>query len=144
VGGSGYRQDVWYRSTSKSVFSVNYHVIWRPKYRRRVLVGPVERRLKAIIAGVTPSGGVVIEVQTMPDHVHLLVEVPAQVSPSWLVQILKGRSSRLLRGEFPHLARMRCVWSPLWFIFTVGGASLGLVRRCVENQQVVAARKRAG
>jgi putative transposase len=116
------------------VFSVKYHVISRPKYGRRVLVGPVERRLKEIIAGVVAEvDGVVIEVETMPDHVHLLVEVPLQVSPS-----------RLLRREFPHLARMRCVWSPLWFICTVGGARLGVVRRSVENQQVVAARKRAG
>ena len=127
------------------MFSVKYHVIWCPKYRRRVLVGPVERRLKEIIAEVVVEfDGVVIEVETMPDHVHLLVEVPPQVAPSRLVQILKGRSSRLLRREFPHLARMRCLWSPSWFIFTVGGAPLDGVRRYVENQKVAAARKRAG
>ena len=127
------------------MFSAKYHVIWCPKYRRRVLVGPVERRLKEIIAEVVVEfDGVVIEVETMPDHVHLLVEVPPQVAPSRLVQILKGRSSRLLRREFPHLARMRCLWSPSWFIFTVGGAPLDGVRRYVENQKVAAARKRAG
>jgi putative transposase len=127
------------------VFSVKYHVIWCPKYRRRVLVDPVERRLKEIIAEVVVEfDGVVIEVETMPDHVHLLVEVPPQVAPSRLVQILKGRSSRLLRREFPHLARMRCLWSPSWFISTVGGAPLDVVRRYVENQKVAAARKRAG
>lgn len=133
-----------YRSTSKSVFSVKYHVIWCPKYRRRVLVGHVERRLKEIAQVVAEFGGVVIGVETMPDHVHLLVEVPPQVASSRLVQILKGRSSRLLRTEFPHLARMRCLWSPSWFISTVGGAPLEVVRRYVENQKVAAARKRAG
>jgi putative transposase len=120
-------------------------VIWCPKYRRCVLVGPVDRRLKEIIAEVVAEfWGVVIEVETMPDDVHLVVEVPPQVAPSRLVQILKGRSSCLLRREFPHLARMRCLWSPSWFISTVGGAPLDVVRRYVENQKVAAARKQAG
>lgn len=65
------------------------------------------------------------------------------MAPSRLVQILKGRSSRLLRSEFTHLARMRCLWSPSWFVCTVGGAPLEVVRRYVENQKVAAARKRA-
>lgn len=131
-----------YRSTRKAVFSVKYHVIWCPKYRRRVLGGAVERRLKQIIDEVVAEfDGMVIEVETMPDHVHLLVELPPQVAVSKLVQILKGRSSRRLRQEFPHLARMKCLWSPSWFVATVGGAPLEVVRRYVENQKLAAARK---
>ena len=136
-----------YRSTRKAVFSVKYHVIWCPKHRRRVLGGAVEVRLKQIINEVVAEfGGMVIEVETMPDHVHLLVEVPPQVAVSKLVQILKGRSSRRLRQEFPHLAPMKCLWSPSWFVSTVGGAPLEVVRRYVENQKLAAARtqRRAG
>ncbi|MEX3650952.1 IS200/IS605 family transposase, partial [Mycolicibacterium porcinum] len=108
-----------YRSTRKAVFSVKYHVIWYPKYRRDVLRGPIQTRLKQIIAEVVAEfDGRVIEVETMPDHVHLLVELPPQVAVSKLVQILKGRSSRRLRQEFPHLARMKCLWSPSWFVST--------------------------
>lgn len=77
-----------YRSTRKAVFSVRYHVIWRPKY-----------------------------------------------------QILKGRSSRLLRSEFRHLARMKCWWSPSRFVSTVGGAPLEMVRQYVESQKLADARK---
>lgn len=132
-----------YRSTHKAVFSVEYHVIWCPKYRRRVLGGAAELRLKQIIGEVVAEfGGMVIEVETMPDHVHLLVELPPQVAVSKVVQILKGRSSRRLRQEFPHLARMKCLWLPLWFVSTVGGAPLEVVRRYVENQKLAAARKR--
>ena len=110
-----------------------------------MLVGPVEGTLKEIIAEVVVEfGGAVIGVETMADHVHLLVEAPPQVAPWRLVQILKGRSSRLLRREFPHLARMRCVWSPSWFISIVGGARLDVVGGCVENQKVAAARQRVG
>lgn len=131
-----------YRSTRKAVFSVKYHVIWCPKYRRRVLGGAAELRLKQIIDEVVCEfGGMVIEVDTMPDHVHLLVELPPQVTVSKLVQILKGRSSRRLRQEFPHLARMKSLWSPSWFVSTVGGAPLEVVRRYVENQKLAAARK---
>jgi putative transposase len=98
-----------YRSTRKSVFSVKYHVIWCPKFRRDVLCGPIQTRLKQIIGEVVAEfGGMVIEVETMPDHVHLLVELPPQVAVSKLVQILKGRSSRRLGQEFAHLARMKC------------------------------------
>ncbi|WP_428342924.1 IS200/IS605 family transposase [Mycobacterium sp.] len=130
-----------YRSTRKSVFSVKYHVIWCPKYGRDVLGGPIQTRLKQLIAEVvTEFGWIVIEVETMPDHVHLLVGLPPQVAVSKLVQILTGRSSRLLRQEFAHLARMTCLGSPSWLVFTVGGAPLEVVRRYVENQKVAAAR----
>jgi putative transposase len=131
-----------YRSARKAVFSVKYHVIWCPKYRRRVLGGAVEVRLKQIIDEVVAEfGGIVIEVETMPDHVHLLVELPPQVAVSKLVQIMKGRSSRRLRQEFPQLARMKCLWAPSWFVSTVGGAPLEVVRRYVENQKLAATGK---
>ncbi len=120
---------VQHRSTCRSVFSVIYHVIWCPKYRRRVLGGAVEVRLKQIFDEVVDEiGGMVIEVETMPDHVHLLVEVPPQVAVSKLVQVLKGRSSRRLRQEFPHLAPMKCWWSLSWCISTTTGP--GLRRMC--------------
>lgn len=133
-----------YRSTRTAVFSVKYHVIWCPKYRRRVLGGAAELRLKQIIDEVVAEfDGMVIEVETMPDDVHLLVELPPKVAVSKLVQILKGRSSRRLRQEFPHLARMKCLWAPSYFVSTVGGAPLEVVRRYVENQKLAAARKQA-
>ena len=131
-----------YRSARKAVFSVKYHVIWCPKYRRRVLGGAVEVRLKQIIDEVVAEfGGIVIEVETMPDHVHLLVELPPQVAVSKLVQIMKGRSSRRLRRSFPQLAGMKCLWAPSWFVSTVGGAPLEVVRRYVENQKLAATGK---
>jgi putative transposase len=112
---------VRYPSTNKTVYSAKYHLIWCPKYRRRVLVGGVDERVKVIIGDVAAE---VIEVEVMPDHVHLLAEVPRAVALSRLVQVLKGRSSRRLRREFPWLRRLPCLWSPSWFVSTVGGAPL--------------------
>lgn len=132
---------VEYRSTNKTVYSTKYHLIWTPRYRKRVLVGAVPVRLKEIIAGVLSDlGGEVIEVEVMPDHVHLLAEVPPSVLLSKVGMLLKGRSSRMLRQEFPRWrgARMRSLWSRSWFVSTVGGAPLAVVRRYVENQRQVA------
>ncbi len=126
-----------YQSTRKSVYSTKYHVIWCPKYRRRVLGGRVEARLKQLIGQVViECGGQVIELETMPDHVHLLLEVAPTVPLSALMQKLKGRTSGQLRAEFPQLRRLPAVWSPSWLVSTVGGAPLEVVRGYVENQKL--------
>lgn len=122
-----------YQSTRKSVYSTKYHVIWCPKYRQRVIGGRVEARLKQIIdEAVTECGGDVIECETMPDHVHLLLELPPTVPLSALMQKMKGRSSRRLWAEFPQLRRLPALWSPSWFVSTVGGAPLDVARRYVR------------
>jgi putative transposase len=123
---------VRYHPTSKTVYSAKYHLIWCPKYRRRVLVGGVDERLKVIVGDVAAEvGAEVVEVEVMPEHVHLLAEVPR----SRFVGLAKGRSSRLLRMEFPRLRRLPVLWSPSWFVSTVGGAPLEVVRRHVESQK---------
>jgi putative transposase len=127
------------RSTNKTVYSAKDHIIWCPKYRRRVLVNGVDSRLKEIIDGVAAElGATVIEVEVMPDHVHLLVEIPPTVPLSMFAGRLKGRSSRVLRGEFGWLRRLPSLWTRSWFVSTVGGAPLGVVRQYVENQKRVA------
>ena len=126
-----------YLSNNKTVYSAKYHIIWCPKYRRRLLAGAVEDRLKQLIAAVAAEVGAhVIEVEVMPDHVHLLIEVPPSVALSRLIQMLKGRSSRRLRAEFPHLRRGAALWSPSWCVSMVGGAPLEVVRRDVANQKL--------
>jgi putative transposase len=122
--------------SSYSAKLFKYHLIWCPKYRRRVLVGGVDVRLKAIIADVASQvGAEVLEVEVMPDHVHLLAEVPPTLPLSEFMRLVKGRSSRLLRMEFPRLRRLPVLWSPSWFVSTVGGAPLAVMRRYVENQK---------
>jgi putative transposase len=128
---------VRYHSTNKTVYSAKYHLIWCPKYRRRVLVGGVDQRVKVIIGDVAAEvGAEVIEVEVMPDHLHLLAEVPPTVPlSSRFVGLATGRSSRLLRMEFPRLRRLPVLWSPSWFVSTVGRAPLEVVGRDVENQK---------
>ena len=128
-----------YKSNNNITYSCKYQVVWCPKYRRDVLVGDVEKRLKTIIADVCQKRDAeLIELETMPDHVHLLVEVDPQYGIHRLVKEIKGLSSRLLRGEFKHLTtRMPTLWTNSYFVSTVGGAPLSVIKQYIENQKHV-------
>ena len=131
------RTNVLFRSNRNVVYSCKYHLVWCPKYRRRVLVNGVDARLKEIITQtVDELQGDLIELEVMPDHVHLLVEVDPQFGIHRLVKQLKGRSSRLLREEFPTLkSRMPTLWTNSYFVSTVGGAPLEIIKQYIENQK---------
>ena len=125
------------RANANIAFQCAYHVVWCPKYRRKVIGGRMEQRLKEIIAEVIAEKGAwLIELETMPDHVHLLVEVDPQLGVHKLVKAIKGRSSRLLREEFPWLkSRLPSLWTNSYFVATVGGAPLSVIKRYVETQK---------
>ena len=128
-----------YKSNHNVVYSCKYHVVWCPTYRRRVLVRGVDERLKDIIHQVAQEHDAeVIEMDVMPDHVHLLVEVDPQYGIHKLAKQLKGRSSRLLRQEFPWLtSRLPSLWTNSYFVSTVGGAPLAVITQYIENQKSV-------
>ena len=125
------------RSNSNVAFQCAFHVVWCPKYRRPVLGGRVEDRLKELIREVTADKGAwLVELEVMPDHVHLLVEVDPQFGVHRLVKAIKGRSSRVLRDEFPHLkSRLPTLWTNSYFVATVGGAPLAVIKRYVQQQK---------
>jgi REP-associated tyrosine transposase len=130
---------VQYKSNNNVVYSCKYHVVWCPKYRRSVLVNGVDDRLKEIIQSVcTASRAEILELDVMPEHVHLLVEVDPQYGIHRLVRGIKGRSSRLLRQEYPWLkSRLPTLWTNAYFVSTVGGAPLEVVKQYIENQKRV-------
>src|SRR5215469_9429087 len=87
-----------YKSNRNVVYSCHYHVVWCAKYRRKVLIGPIETRLQEIIRQVCQEcRAEVEELEIMPDHVHLLVSVDPQFGIHRLMKLIKGRSSRFLR-----------------------------------------------
>ena len=128
-----------YKSNSNIVYSCKYHVVWCPKYRRKVLIKGVDVRLKEILQEVAIEfEAEIIEMEVMPDHVHLLVEVDPQFGIVKLVRYLKGRSSRLLRQEFLWLkSRLPTLWTNSYFLSTVGGAPLSTIKQYIENQKNV-------
>ena len=125
------------RSNNNVVYRCAYHVVWCPKYRRPVIEGAVDERLKQIIREVCAERECnLIELETMPDHVHLLVECDPQYGIHRLVKQIKGRSSRLLRQEFDSLrSRLPTLWTNSYFVATVGGAPLGIIKQYVANQR---------
>jgi putative transposase len=126
-----------YESNRNVVYSCKYHVVWCPKYRRRVLVNGLDERLKAILREVAEkTHSEIIEVEVMPDHVHVLVEVDPQFGIHSFIKQMKGRSSRLLRAEFPWLkSRLPTLWTNSYFVSTVGGSPLAVVKQYIENQK---------
>lgn len=128
-----------FKSNNNITYSCKYHVVWCPKYRRKVLIDGVDTRLKEILQEVaTKKQAEIIEMEVMPDHVHLLVEVDPQFGISKLVKFMKGRSSRLLRQEFPKLkSRLPTLWTNSYFVSTVGGAPLSTINQYIENQKNV-------
>ena len=130
---------IGYKSNNNVVFSCQYHVVWCPKYRRPVLVNGVDERLKSILNDVAEeTNAEILELEVMPDHVHLLVSVDPQYGINSTVKRMKGASSRILRREFPWLkSRIPSLWTTSYFVCTVGGTTLEIVKQYIEDQKKV-------
>ena len=128
-----------YKSNNNVVYSCKYHVVWCPKYRRKVLVNGVDARLKELIDEICHELRIdVIEMEIMPDHVHLLIEVEPQFGIHKAVKQIKGRTSRILRQEFIWLrSRLPSLWTNSYFVSTVGGVPLSVIKQYIENQKNV-------
>jgi putative transposase len=104
-----------------------------------VLIHGVDVRLKEIIQSVCDEHQAeLIELEVMPEHVHLLVDCDPQFGIAKLIRYIKGRSSRLLRQEFPWLkSRLPTLWTNSYFVSTVGGAPLAVIKQYIEDQKSV-------
>ena len=126
-----------YHSNHNVTYQCRYHVVFCPKYRRQVLMPPIDERLKTMLLEQTERWGQeVIELEVMPDHVHLLLGCDPQFGIHRLVKLLKGYSSHALREEFPALKRrLPSLWTNSYFVATVGGVTLDALKRYVEGQK---------
>ena len=129
--------DIKYKSNNNIVYSCKYHVVWCPKYRRKVLTGKIESRLKELIQEICLELQCeLIELELMPDHIHMLVEVDPQFGIHKLVKAIKGKSSIILRKEFKVLTtKLPTLWTNSYFVSTVGGAPLEVIKQYIENQK---------
>ena len=126
-----------FKSNRNIVYECRYHVVFCPKYRRGVLVGDIPSRLKEIVAEVVAKHGQeLIEVEVMPDHIHLLLGCDPQFGIHSLVKYIKGVSSHQLRAEFPILVRkLPSLWTNSYFVATAGGVTLETLKAYVEGQK---------
>ena len=123
-----------YKTHNHVKFLINYHFVFIPKRRKRVLVDAVATRTRQIFAEVAiENEWDILALEVAPDHVHLFVSVKPIDAPHLIVKAFKGRSSRYLRQEFPHLLRLPSLWTGSYFVSTAGNISSEAVRRYIED-----------
>ena len=127
------------KTNNNVVFSCKYHVVWCTKYRRKVLDDRIQARLIQLVETVASELSCdMIEIEVMPDYVHMLCEVDPQFGIHRFVKRVKGATSRHLRQEFATLrSRLPTLWTNSYFVSTVGGAPLEIVKEYIENQKNV-------
>jgi putative transposase len=126
-----------YRRQAHVVYKTKYHVVWIPKYRRKILVGGVgtycEKVIRRVLTERYPD--VVVEVMTIqPDYVHMMIEIPPKYAVSTVVGVMKGETSREMRKKFGYIGNANAMWSIGYFVSTVG-ANEGIIRRYIEEQE---------
>jgi len=109
------------RSTKGAAYNLNYHLVWCPKYRRKILTGLIASRLSELFKEIAEKWQVQIIAQgVMPDHVHLFVSAPPRYSPAKLAQLFKGTTSYVLHLEFPEVKKViykaGTLWSPGYYV----------------------------
>ena len=128
-----------YKSSNHLVYSCQYHVIFCPKYRRKVLTDGIDERLKELIMEKQEVYGYeVLDMEVMPDHVHLLLDVDPKIGIYSVITKIKGYTSKQLREEFPALKkRIPTLWTHSKFVSSVGSVTLDVVKRYIEEQKHV-------
>jgi len=124
-----------YTHTRNQVYLLNYHLIWCPKRRRKVLVGQIKDRLIEVLEQVADEQGIeILSLSINPDHLHLFVSCYPRLSVHKIVKAFKGRSSRILRREFPELLKLPSLWTHSYFVSTAGNVSASTIQRYIEAQ----------
>lgn len=129
--------DARYAKNAGAVFSLKYHVVWCPKYRKPVLIDDIEARLRYLLIEKAAELGMTIHaLEIMPDHVHLFVEADPTRCVAEIVNRLKGYTSKKLREQFKTLrTRLPCLWSRSYYAGTVGHVSETTVRKYIASQK---------
>ena len=129
--------DTRYRRNAGSVYSLKYHLVWCPKYRRKVLIGNIAEELRSLLYLKAQELDVTIEaLEIMPDHVHLFIESDPTEAPQRLANQFKRYTSRMLRLKFPELrSRLLSMWSRSYYVGSIGHVSEEIVKRYIEMQK---------
>lgn len=124
-----------YKQSERQVYLINYHLVWCPKRRRKILVGNIKTRLEEIIKQVAKELDVeILALEVMPDHLHLFISARPQLCIPHIVKSFKGRSSHDLRIEFPELLKMPSMWTHSYFVSTAGNVAAETIQRYIEAQ----------
>jgi putative transposase len=124
-----------YEHDNHNVHLIVYHIIFCPKRRRKILVGPIRERLQQITQEVaTENKWKVLEVAIQPDHVHLFIRSNPHTLPTDIARLIKGRSAHVLREEYPFLKRLPSLWTRSTLYSTAGNVSSETIQKYIERQ----------
>ncbi len=126
------------KKTRYAHYNINYHFVWIPKYRRKILVGPVADELERLIRKICDEREVeVLSLSIQPDHVHLFVSAPPRHAPSVLINTIKGYTSRYLRQKFPELSKQTGprLWTRTYYVGTAGTVSAETIQHYIAECQ---------
>ena len=124
--------------TRYSIYNLNYHIVWIPKYRKKIFIANMEVRLGEIIRESCIKNDIsVLALEIMPDHIHLFVSAPPRLPPSEIVNIVKGYSSRKMRQEFPHLKKIIRdeLWTRTYFVGSAGTVTAETIKKYIAEQK---------
>ena len=126
-----------YRTNETTVYCCRYHIIFCPKYRRKVLREPIAERFKQIVMSMQEEQNFyVLGMEVMLDHVHLLLDIDPTIGVNVVVARVKGKTAHILNRENPELTRkLPTLWTRSKFIATVGSVSLEVVKKYIEGQK---------
>jgi putative transposase len=129
--------DTRYRVSAGVLYTLKYHFVWCPKYRKPVLVGQVEKRLRQLLYQKAKELDAEIHaLEIMPDHVRMFVESDPRLAPAHLAAQFKGFTSHELRREFSWLrSKLPSLWSRSYYVGSMGAVSESTVRRYIANQK---------
>jgi putative transposase len=129
-----------YKKGAHTTYDLKYHIIWCTKYRYRILTNEVATRVRELIREVCKANYVdIISGSMSPDHIHLLVSVPPNLSLSKVMQYVKGKSSRKVMMEFAHIRKRywgQHIWGRGYFAVTVGNVNEQEIQEYIENQEI--------
>ncbi|MCZ6678387.1 MAG: IS200/IS605 family transposase [Candidatus Poribacteria bacterium] len=124
------------RKTRHSVYNINYHFVWIPKYRRSILNGQIKADLEGLIKSYALKNGVeILSLSIQQDHVHLFVSSPPRFSPSQLINLFKGATARELLKRYPNLKRRGSLWTRSYYVGTAGTVSSETIRHYIDECQ---------
>ena len=125
-----------YRHTQTTVSLINYHFVFCPRYRRKVLVKDVEQRFKDVLSEICKENDfLIVALEVIPNHVHVFLNAPPSISPSDIMAKVKGVTSRRLRQEFKHLQHLPSLWTRSFFCSTAGNVSSETIARYIVEQK---------
>ena len=129
--------DTRYKKNAGAVFTLKYHLVWCPKYRKSILGGDVAKRLKELLYQKAAELNAEIHaLEIMPDHVHMFVESDPTLAPAHIAAQFKGFTAKVLRDGFPWVkGRLASLWSRSYYIGSVGHVSEATVKKYIANQK---------